>query len=80
MLIITFSTRLIAILTQLRKAVLAFVHRQTHAQNPVWLGTIAYAPAAKANQPPPLPAETWELLIPRPGEYDSGGFPDAGVI
>ena len=62
---ITITTRLIAILTNLRQAISAFAAQQNRAQNLVWLGATAYAPIIPPNAPPPLPAETWGLLYTR---------------
>ena len=61
----SFTTRLIAILTNLRQAIAAYAAQQNRDQNLVWLGTIAYAPIMPPNAPPPLPAETWGLLYYR---------------
>ena len=62
---ITITTRLIAILTNLRQAISAFAAQQNRAQNLVWLGATAYAPIIPPNAPAPLPAETWGLLYTR---------------
>ena len=62
---ITITTRLIAILTNLRQAIAAFAAQQNRAQNLVWLGATAYSPIIPPNTPARLPDETWSLLYTR---------------
>ena len=62
---LSFATRLLAILTTLRQAIAVYAGQQNRAQNLVWIGTKAYAPSTPQSPHRTLPAETWLLIHTR---------------
>jgi len=63
---LTIAARFVLIIADLRKAVAAFAGRRTFVPS-VLLGDRLYAPVRQPDARPPLPPETWNLLMARLG-------------